>query len=152
MPLTLLFRLSGLTYTDLLHVYGLSRAGYIPQLFSIRLPNPTVVYELLQKAGARALIFEDSFKNVLSSCPVPTYEALSYDGAVHTDDILPLLHSGAHSSDPVFIFHTSGSTSGSPKLVPCTFRWLGSAIKKCEYVMKSVKASEIQKRDVTVWM
>lgn len=147
-PLTMSSRLSGLTYTDVLHVYGLSRAGYIPQLFSIRLENPTVVNELLRKAGAHALIYEKSFK--VAGCSVPNHEALDYDAVSPSDDDLPLLHAGVHSSDPAFIFHTSGSTSGSPKLVRCSFRWLESAIKKCEHVMKPIKASE--KRDVTVWM
>lgn len=139
-----------MTYTDLLHVYGLSRAGYIPQLFSIRLSNPTVVCELLLKAGAQALICEPTFKDALAGCSVPTHEALDRNGAEYTDDVLPLLHAGVQSSDPVFIFHTSGSTSGSPKLVPCNFTWLESAIKKCQHVMKPIKASE--RRDVTVWM
>lgn len=148
--LTLISRLSGMTYTDLLHVYGLTRAGYIPQLFSIRLENPEVVYELLGKAKARALIYERTFENKLANCPVPTHEALDYDCARHSEDVLPLLHAGAQSSDPVFIFHTSGSTSGSPKLVPCNFTWLQAAITKCEHVMKPIKPSN--RRDVTVWM
>ncbi|VDB99778.1 unnamed protein product [Peniophora sp. CBMAI 1063] len=142
--------LSGMTYTDVLHVYGLSRAGYIPQLFSVRLPNPKVVYELLGKAKARALIYERTFKDILAGCPVPTHEALDYGSAVPTEEDLPLLHAGVRASDPVFIFHTSGSTSGSPKLVPCSFTWLASAIKKCEHIMTPIKASE--KRDVTIWM
>jgi hypothetical protein len=40
---------SGFTYTDVLHI---SRAGYIPQMFSLKFPNPTVFHELLRRAGA----------------------------------------------------------------------------------------------------
>ncbi|OBZ80035.1 hypothetical protein A0H81_00897 [Grifola frondosa] len=32
--------LGGMTYLDVLHIYGVARAGYIPQLSLLRLPNP----------------------------------------------------------------------------------------------------------------
>ncbi|KAH9082129.1 acetyl-CoA synthetase-like protein [Lactarius deliciosus] len=115
--------LSGMTYIDVLHIYGLSRAGYIPQLFSIRLPNPDVVCELLIKANARALLVDPSFERLLKRSP---------------DDI-------------VFIFHTSGSTSGIPKLVPCSLSWLDSAVTKSYQISKPSGRNE-RNQDVTVWM
>jgi acyl-CoA synthetase (AMP-forming)/AMP-acid ligase II len=144
-------RLSGMTYVDVLHIYGLTRAGYIPQLFSIRLPNPDVVYELLSKAHARALIVDPSFEGLLKSCPTPTHRAATtvYDIDSH-DMPLPSLPT-LRESDTIFIFHTSGSTSGIPKLVPCSLSWLDSAITKSHQVSTPSGRTE-RNQDVTVWM
>ncbi|KAH9985402.1 hypothetical protein BJV74DRAFT_775720 [Russula compacta] len=143
--------LSGMTYIDVLHIYGLSRAGYIPQLFSIRLPNPDVVYELLSKANACALLVDPSFESLLQGCPVPTHRAATtmYDMNSHETPLpdLPTLR----ESDTVFIFHTSGSTSGIPKLVPCSLSWLDSAVTKSHQIAKPGGRTE-RRQDVTVWM
>lgn len=125
----ILHRLSGFLYTDVLHIYGLSRAGYIPQLFSIRLPNPVVIYELLQRAGARALVHDSCFSNILGDCPVPTHLARDVRGLdLQAVPLPPILD--VTEEDAAFIFHTSGSTSGSPKLVPCRYRWLTTVLEK----------------------
>jgi len=144
-------RLSGMTYVDVLHIYGLTRAGYIPQLFSIRLPNPDVVYELLSKSHARALIVDPSFEGLLKSCPIPTHRAATtvYDIDSH-DMPLPSLPT-LRESDTVFIFHTSGSTSGIPKLVSCSLSWLDSAITKSHQISKPSGRTE-RNQNVTVWM
>ena len=127
----------------------MSRAGYVPQLFSLRLPNPTVIFELLQKAGARALVFEPSLNVNLSGCPVlayPTTQAREQDAA---DVALPPLRADCSASDLAFVFHTSGSTSGSPKLVPCNRRWLDNIVTKSRQ-LGQVRSTQGQ--DVTVAM
>lgn len=131
----------------MLHIYGVSRAGYIPQLFSLRLPNPTVIYELLQRANAKALIHDSTFASELNNCPLPTHLATSPE-AIDVTEPLPELPEFT-DQDIAFVFHTSGSTSGSPKLVPCSHRWVDSAVSK------SYQASRPQnsdRQDVTVWM
>ena len=144
-------RLSGMTYVDVLHIYGLSRAGYIPQLFSIRLPNPEVVYELLSKANACALLVDPSFEGLLRGCPVPTHRAATtiYDIDSHEAPLPSLPTLGG--DDTVFIFHTSGSTSGMPKLVPCSLSWLDSAVTKSHQISTPSSRTE-RNHDVTVWM
>ena len=144
-------RLSGMTYVDVLHIYGLSRAGYIPQLFSIRLPNPDVVYELLSRANACALLVDPSFEGLLKSCPIPTHRAATTVYDIDSYDMpLPSLPT-LRERDTVFIFHTSGSTSGIPTLVPCSSSWLDSAITKSHQIaMPSGRTKRNQ--DVTVWM
>lgn len=127
----------------------MSRAGYIPQMFSLRLPNPVVIFELLQKAGARALICEPSFGVDLSGCPVLTYPAIQVREQDAADIALPPLRTDYPASDLVFVFHTSGSTSGSPKLVPCSRRWLDNIVTKSKQ-MAQVRSSQGQ--DVTVAM
>lgn len=141
-------RLSGFLYTDVLHIYGLSRAGYIPQLFSIRLPNPIVIYELLCRAGARALVYDVSFSNILGDCPVPTHLASDVRGLDLRGVPLPPILS-VTQEDIGFIFHTSGSTSGSPKLVLCRYRWLLNVVEK-SYLM--CRPRNPHRQDVTVFM
>ena len=127
----------------------MTRAGYVPQMFSLRLPNPIVIFELLQKAGARGLVCEPSFEVDLSGCPVPNYSATQ----VHEQDVagvvLPPLRIDHSASDLVFIFHTSGSTSGSPKLVPCNRRWLDNIVAKSKQL---AQVRSTQGQDVTVAM
>jgi len=147
-PLKFVRRLWGFTYADVLHIYGLSRAGFVPQLFSLRLPNPTVVYELLQKSRARALICDEKFNTVLANCPVAHYTAVGCDAMVGFQKALPEL-SMSSPGDIAFIFHTSGSTSGSPKLVPCSHRWVATALEKSRQICKPKNAA---RQDVTVWM
>ena len=142
-------RIGGLTYIDVLQIYGLSRAGFVPQLFSIRLPNPVVIFELLERANAKGLIFDSSFKSAVEDCPLPTYPAVNIDETDARDEPLPVLSTAVDPDDILFVFHTSGSTSNSPKLVPCTRKWVNAAIlKSCIVGKPKVDGS----RDVTVWM
>ena len=126
----------------------MTRAGYIPQMFSLRLPNPIVIFELLQKTGARALVCEPSFPVDLSGCPVPNYSAIQVrDQDVPAEVILPPLRTDYSASDLVFIFHTSGSTGGSPKIVPCNRRWIDSIVAKSKQL---AQVRSTQGQDVTV--
>ena len=125
----------------------MTRAGYVPQLFSLRLPNPVVIFELLQKAGAHALVCEPSFGVDLSGCPVLTYSAIQVREQDAAGVTLPPLRTDYSASDLAFIFHTSGSTSGSPKLVPCNRQWLDNIVTKSMQLGR-VRSAECQ--DVTV--
>ncbi|KAG5726095.1 hypothetical protein E4T56_gene1646 [Termitomyces sp. T112] len=138
----------GFTYIDALHIYGISRAGYIPQLFSLRLPSPVVVYELLRKADAKALVHDHTYTSILNDCFLPTHPSLALTPLETDDEPLPPV-SVPLPEEIAFIFHTSGSTSGSPKLVPCMFSWLDSAISKSSQI--SVPRTQ-ERQDVTIWM
>ncbi|GBE77847.1 hypothetical protein SCP_0107290 [Sparassis crispa] len=143
--------LGGMTYFDVLHIYGLSRAGYIPQLFSLCLSNPDVIYELLQKSKGKAIIYDSSFHSLLCHSPVPTHAAVDVDCLDVEDTPLPS-HTAKHrGDDTVMIFHTSGSTSGCPKLVSCSYAWWDTIISKAGQVMKPV-SHEKHRQDVAVWM
>lgn len=138
-----------MTYNDFLHIYGISRAGYVPQLFSLRLPNPTVVFELLYKANATALVYDASFASILSNSPVPTCLALDINKIDGMDGSLPEIPMVEHPDQTVLIMHTSGSTSGSPKLVPCSARWLDATVSKAYQVGRP---RDTARQDVCVWM
>ncbi|KAJ7619138.1 hypothetical protein DFH06DRAFT_1144364 [Mycena polygramma] len=144
----ILDRIGGYTYNDVLNIYGMSRAGFVPQLFSLRLPSPEVIYELLGKANAKALVYESEFAPVLRECPLPAYLVPCAEDIEVTGHPLPELPH-ARPEDIAYFFHTSGSSGGSPKLVPCSYRWLNAT------VMKSNQVCEPQtpgRQDVTVWM
>ncbi|KAH9947492.1 acetyl-CoA synthetase-like protein [Amylocystis lapponica] len=141
--------LGGMTYVDVCHIYGLTRAGYIPQLFSLRLPNPDVIYELLRKSNAKSLIYEPSCVPDLSNSPFPIHVALDVHGMDLRSDPLPRMVEGIKGSDTVMIFHTSGSTSGRPKVIPCSYSWLHAMVSKSGHVTKPINAG---RQDVTVWM
>ena len=137
-------------YTDVVTIYGMTRAGYVPQLFSLRLPNPTVVYELLGKAGALALIYDSKFEDSVSDSPVPAQCAPSLEDYIScADEPLPPFFTPASGEELVLIFHTSGSTSGSPKLVPCNARYVDSIVFKS---YQSSKPSNPLRQDVSTWM
>ena len=137
----ILTRLSGLTYQDVLQIYGLSRAGYIPQLISIQLPNPDVILGLLSKSKAAALIIDTAFAPVTSSWTVPVFSTADVQSGTAQatpeaeSEPLPPLFS-PRADDIIFIFHTSGSTSGSPKLVPCTRTWSNAAVRKMHLITR----------------
>ncbi|KAH9836184.1 acetyl-CoA synthetase-like protein [Rhodofomes roseus] len=133
--------LGGITYLDVVHIYAVARAGYVPQLFSLRLPNPDIIYELLRKANAQALIFEPTYTPDLSNCHVPTHAAVD---ARHHDlsksTVPPMTDlTKVKGTDTVVIFHTSGSTSGSPKLIPCSYLWLTTILAKAKLFSKTLR-------------
>lgn len=121
----------GWSYQDLLHYLSLQRAGFIPQLFSLRMTNPVVVYELLGKSNAAALIYDASCELFVKDCPLPTFSSnavldLASPQNVELDKVTTAVNGDQVSA----IFHTSGSTSGIPKLVPTTVRWMDCLIRK----------------------
>ncbi|KAF7424658.1 hypothetical protein PC9H_009968 [Pleurotus ostreatus] len=142
----------GMTYMDVVHIYGVSKAGYIPQLFSLRLPEPSIIYELLMKAGAKALIVDQALAATPSNSPVPAHTAvhlskLQFD--LDPESWEPCLIPEVALDDTVFIFHTSGSTSGSPKLVHCNQKWLRSMASKAKQVF--APRSSRPSADVFTW-
>lgn len=145
----LVIRLGGLTYTDACHIYGMARAGYIPQLCSLRLPNPDVIFELLQKAHAKALVYEASFTPDLSKAPFPVHVAMNVHNVDLSSAPLPRLPEIRDGQDTVMIFHTSGSTSGCPKLIPCSYSWLDAMVNKSGIVSTPIHPNH---QDVNVYM
>ncbi|KAK7445745.1 hypothetical protein VKT23_014740 [Stygiomarasmius scandens] len=141
--------IGGFTYADALHIYGISRAGYIPQLFSLRLPNPDVILELLQKSNARALVC-DTPGSITGKSSTPVHSAISLTDLVIENEPLPT-PPVVQDEDWAFLFHTSGSTSGSPKLVPCSYRWLDAVVRKSYQTCRPVNPNS-NTRDVTTWL
>lgn len=131
-----------MSYDDVVLVFGLSLAGFVPQLISLRLTNSDVVGELMIKGGAKALIHERTFENIHLCTQIPifttmsTEEVRSFDLPTHEFQI----DETARREDKAFIFHTSGSTSGSPKLVPNRYGWIDGLWKKANACWAPCKA------------
>ncbi|KAH9899171.1 acetyl-CoA synthetase-like protein [Cubamyces lactineus] len=140
---------NGMSYVDVLYIYGLARAGYIPQMFSLRLPNPDVIYELLERANAKALIYEPALADIVSNSPYPTFSAIDLREVAVGDAVLPPMPVPASPDDVAIIFHTSGSTSGQPKLLRCDFKWLDNMVSKSATVSRPLRKNG---QDVTVAM
>ncbi|EJF66994.1 acetyl-CoA synthetase-like protein [Dichomitus squalens LYAD-421 SS1] len=143
--------LGGVTYVDAVHIYGIARAGYIPQYFSLRLPNPDIIFELLEKSNGRALIYDSSYASTLSHAPVPTFVAIDARTLPDPEVSLPPNRASTNGEDTLMIFHTSGSTSGRPKLVPVSYSWWDFILAKIHEHMKPSPARN-GRQDVTVWM
>ena len=122
-------RLTGEYVTDLVHLYGLARAGYVPELFSLKfsLPGQAVVRDLLRECNGKALIYDAHFAALVDEIDLPKHTLVDID-------IQDLSHDTAASSslrplptvseeDVAIIFHTSGTTGGRPKPVPQSHKW-----------------------------
>ncbi|KAJ7226281.1 acetyl-CoA synthetase-like protein [Mycena rebaudengoi] len=117
--------LDGAIYSDLVNLYAISAAGFVPQVFSVNFSRPglVIVFDLLASCGGKALIHDATFRDALGDAPIPTIEvpALSSLQRVSSD---VLEAPDAPGEATAMIFHTSGTTGGKPKLVPCTHDWM----------------------------
>ena len=138
-----------MTYLDVLHIYAMVRAGYVPQLFSLKLPNPDVIFELLAKSNGKAIIYDPAYCPANLRGSVPTYVA----GDLRLEDVsdvsLPPIVEEHDADETLMIFHTSGSTSGRPKLVPCSYEWWDMCLTKGA---QCTAPRNPARQDVTTWM
>jgi acyl-CoA synthetase (AMP-forming)/AMP-acid ligase II len=126
-----------------LHIWGITRAGYIPVAISLRLTSISLVSDLVQKAGAKAIIYEESvFPDLdMNVICLPAVDILS----VQVDNLpLPELWVPTDNDDIILNYHSTGSTSGIPKLVPVTARWLDFGLEKLDCCLKDDPISEKQ--------
>lgn len=90
-------------------------AGFIPQLFSVVFANREVVWDLLSHSGAKALGFDHTFLEAVADSPLKSMST------IEVPEIL--------WSDTAMIVHSSGTTSGMPKLIPATHGWLTAFVQ-----------------------
>ena len=133
-----------MTYQDVLHILGVSRAGYVPQLLHFhRSWSKSLIVELLRRANTLALICDvlhaqasrDS-SSPLGSLPIPVYASSDLRQAgVHSHCRLPKIEDlVADPTAVAFVLHTAGSTMGNPKLVPYTHRTVDSIMRRAQAV------------------
>ena len=133
-----------MTYQDVLHIFGVSRAGYIPQLLHFpRSSSKNLIVELLRHANALALICDVSHAQLnrdssspLGSLPIPVYASSDLRQAgVPSHCRLPKIEDLVADPNAVaFVLHTAGTTMGTPKLVPYTHRAVDSVMRKAQVV------------------
>ncbi|KAF9529511.1 acetyl-CoA synthetase-like protein [Crepidotus variabilis] len=121
---TLLYADALIQYQDLVYAIALSRASYIPQMCSDMLTHPEIIFGLMEKADSKMILYDPSLEHLTKGCPFPKLEfnALkSIKSCPRRDNSsLPAVEDLPSGSDISFVFLTSGSTSGSPKVVPLT--------------------------------
>ncbi|KAF8468652.1 hypothetical protein JB92DRAFT_3059106, partial [Gautieria morchelliformis] len=144
--------LRGFTYSDVITIFAISRAGFIPQMFGFELPNTRIVYELLAKGAGKAIIHDPAKTTLLrdSGTTLPCYVTTDYTTISDADvaafplpDLPP-----ANPGDYVFIYHSSGSVSGMPKVVPKTNQWLATIEHKSR---DAFCLGDFDGQDVFVW-
>ncbi|RGP73120.1 4-hydroxybenzoate benzoate ligase [Fusarium longipes] len=127
--------MKGWSYEDLLLSLSLQRAGFVPQLFSIRISNPSLVYKLLSSSNAEALIYDPICEPLVEACPLSKFSTDAVLGREYPPGLqLNTTTTSSNGDQVLVIFHTSGSTSGLPKLVPQTVRWMDCLIRKHKHI------------------
>lgn len=122
----------------------------MPQLFSLKLSNSSLILELMESGNAKAMICDSQCLENFQDSPVPVYPVAIPKNISNFRRVkLPPVQTKGGPEEILMVFHTSGSTSGSPKLVPYTRRWLGCAIEKSAAVCKPAKMGYF---DVTTWL
>ncbi|KAJ6529982.1 acetyl-CoA synthetase-like protein [Mycena vulgaris] len=116
--------ITGVKYSDLAHLYGIARAGFVPEVLNANMSIP-IIRDLLAKSGGASLIYDSDFAKLVTEVPFTTLSIPDLSRLPLLSSPLPPLPNVA-PDDVAFIFHTSGTTSGIPKPVPETHRWLKS--------------------------
>ncbi|KAF9531387.1 hypothetical protein CPB83DRAFT_848943 [Crepidotus variabilis] len=116
---------TGEQYYDLVHLYGLARMGYTPQMLNkgMSFIAPAVVANILGATGAKAVIFDPFYTGHVVNIPLVKFEMVDLASVPPLTGVLPDLPD-TDEEDIGIIFHTSGTTSGRPKPIPETQRWL----------------------------
>lgn len=124
-------RLTGRKYEDLVNILGISGAGYTPQLFSVVFASTAVVWDLLARSGAKCLVYDEAFASSITSAAVPLLPSLTFlyfermpDSLISLGDIPSVA-----PHDTAFIVHSSGTTSGTPKIIPASHLWVITIMK-----------------------
>ncbi|KAF9263037.1 acetyl-CoA synthetase-like protein [Marasmius fiardii PR-910] len=146
--------LKGDKYTDFLYIFGLLRAGFIVHCicFGSFSGSADVLPGIFKKVDTKAFIFEqgwfdptflqaqESTRHIKfhSSRNVREPPGLYEDGTYgYEDQELPPIPT-LDDIDPeqiTMIYHTSGTTSGTPKVVPYSYRRLGALILKAKFLV-----------------
>ncbi|KAI0676592.1 acetyl-CoA synthetase-like protein [Trametes maxima] len=137
------FWLTGRKVHDLINTISISSLGYTPQFFSGYFSGVSVVIDLINKSGGKAIIVDKSLQPQLSelgSVTIPAFTALEEAdlaqeiSAAETSgnpDILRFQvdpQAAVGLDDYAALFHSSGTTGGMPKIIPNTYKMIRAVI------------------------
>ncbi|KAJ7661325.1 acetyl-CoA synthetase-like protein [Mycena polygramma] len=114
--------ITGVKYSDLAHIYGLARAGFVPEVLNANM-TALIVRDLLAKTKGKTLIFEPNFVDRVADIGLPSIPIPDLATLQTVSSPLPALPE-VTPTDVAIIFHTSGTVSGVPKPVPEPHRWV----------------------------
>lgn len=120
-------RITGKHYQDVVALYALARAGYIPQVFSLVMATQggTMINDLLKICNGKALVYDEYYQEHISKIGYPSLMVLGLLPFATLQAQEHLVGLPVVEDDNVaVIFHTSGTTSGRPKPVPQSHKWL----------------------------
>ncbi|KAJ7101023.1 hypothetical protein C8R43DRAFT_245904 [Mycena crocata] len=117
--------ITGNEYSDLVHLYSLSRAGFIPQIFSQKFTAQglAVIVDLLSACDGKVLVYDPSFEAAIQNLGLPSLVAPALVSLAIPEAGVLVSLPDVEPTDTAMIFHTSGTTSGKPKPVPESHRW-----------------------------
>ncbi|KAG6906981.1 hypothetical protein DXG01_011121 [Tephrocybe rancida] len=119
--------ITGARYEDVVNLYAVARAGFIPQVFSrvMATQGGTMINDLLTLQNGKALVYDPHYQDQVHKIAVPTLVAPELQPATNSLGFEQLSDLPVVEDDDVaIIFHTSGTTSGRPKPVPQSHKWL----------------------------
>ncbi|KAL0575448.1 hypothetical protein V5O48_006521 [Marasmius crinis-equi] len=137
--------LRGHEYIDLLHIYGIMRAGYVPQMFIVE-----VLDAMLKSSDARALVYHEEYSSRVKSSTntlLQAFPSAAISDLKESQIPIPQRESEHRGDDIAMIFHTSGSTSGLPKHVPWKYRFLDAIMAKAPFFCVPRSESAVQDVD-----
>jgi len=107
-----------------------------PATIQLKTPQSTVVHELLHRAGAKALIYDASFWTDIEGLS-PSDISRPYVWTNRTYSSFASRYIRITRRWIAFIFHTSGSTSGSPNLCPRVIAGLNTVVMKSHFIKQA---------------
>lgn len=126
----------GKTYVDVVHLFSLQRAGYVPHMMSTYLEDISLIQDLFHQSGVRIILCDvkdargwEQLAGQFEIIPLHEPPVLP-DGTPIVPDTLPALDGDA--DDVLSIEQSSGSSSGRPKIVQYTRRWMDATAQKCQ--------------------
>ncbi|KAJ7578061.1 hypothetical protein C8J56DRAFT_898744 [Mycena floridula] len=124
-------RITGKSYQDFIHMYALSRAGYIPQLFNLPTPFP----------AGNALLYDPSLSASVIDFGLPTFPYPRSKTITQHSGHLPDLPT-VESTDMAMIFQPAGAPLAGPNPISKkTKAWSGisdwhRSDKVCQYFIR----------------
>ncbi|KAJ7624677.1 hypothetical protein FB45DRAFT_980034 [Roridomyces roridus] len=116
--------MDGRPYLDFVYTIALSRLGYVPLMIPPRSMDESIISELMRKAETKAIVYDASLVSSITNYALAATRITPINDIACDSSSLPSIQDLPSDTDVCFIYLTSGSTSGSPKLVPITQRFV----------------------------
>ncbi|GJJ13700.1 hypothetical protein Clacol_007956 [Clathrus columnatus] len=128
--------MAGMTYTDVVHLFSLMMAGFVPHILDLNFQVTDIVVDLFTESQASAIICDPTAPtNVLIQSSFKVYTIMALDKLVDKaldSTPLPTTIQEQAGDDIIILYHTSGSTSERPKIVKHTRQWIDINAKKSD--------------------